>query len=264
MNFTKLFRRSGFISLNGKPENIIKPCSLIDAHNNDFGLKTNVPSKSNCLVLKEVNSKFGVTRAVDSKMSSLRFDLFKENFVFERDITKFTVDDLTLEEYEDLCNSMEDPKKLSNAKDILNNSKGSNNNSMTYNRSFSYYPVSGNKGVPGRILNRFRNGYAVGLCGIVAFLPQGELVPEFSDDKLKTYKFFIRSIAWNDDGVPKVIVSLREEKKETPKMEASAEDMIDMLKNMKAQSNDKSKDFTEKMDKLLSIFNETNNSQEKV
>lgn len=69
--------------------------------------------------------------------------------------------------------------------------------------------------IPGRVLNTLSGGgYAIGIAGIVAELPNAEIPPlqHFTADDIvhhRTFYFYVRSAEMDPQGRPRVILSLR-------------------------------------------------------
>lgn len=70
--------------------------------------------------------------------------------------------------------------------------------------------------VKGRILNKTKGGFAVGIAGVVALLPDSptHVIRHMFDylDRSKIYDFYIQSARWSRAGIPNVVVSMRSPK----------------------------------------------------
>jgi hypothetical protein len=97
--------------------------------------------------------------------------------------------------------------------------------------------------VPGRVLNPVRGGYAVGLGGMVAFLPDDYLVlhPSFNpEDRSKVHQFYVRRVRFNAQGQPHIIVALEPTARSAADTEpkVSQEDMVTREARLKALLDD--------------------------
>jgi hypothetical protein len=87
-------------------------------------------------------------------------------------------------------------------------------NAALFPRTLSYMSeeTERNLRVQGRVLNRVKNGYAIGVLGIVGFLPQSSrysLHANFDPrDRTKLVDFYVESLNWSEKGEPQLILSL--------------------------------------------------------
>lgn len=190
-NFAKLFRQSAFAAYNSKLPNVAR----LTPNSKNYGFKKDLRLKEfpEIVSVKKVDGIYGPV------VQDITFQAKSEEFLRTLLLKVGT-------------------EKIS-AYDLFGHSAKPRSNLL----AGTYYPSSSQQvQVIGRLLNRInganrRDGYAVGVCGIVCRLPPDEIpyTVMFSiNDVLakKAYKFYVESIRITAFGKPDIILTMKEKK----------------------------------------------------